>query len=254
MKRQLGRLAAGRGRRSRRNVRRGSALAGRSAEERADRLRHLAQRRERARRRRHHAVRLQAVGRRRQQEGRPAGQGIQQADSDRGHRIRRHQQCRDRGAAGRAADDPGQGRFRAAALEHRLQPGDRAGVRAQRLPATRGDGQFQRLGSARQADAHAVLLPQRAAQLRRRARRGAEQAQEREQDQQQGRDAQRRPPVRRRAHRPASHRCCRRRASSSCCARPIRSAPPISPTRSRRPRPPAPTPSSPTAIRPTPSC
>ena len=50
-------------------------------------------------------------------------------------RIRRHQQCRDRGAPGRAADDPGQGRFRAAALEHRLQPRDRAGVRAQRLSA-----------------------------------------------------------------------------------------------------------------------
>ena len=143
---------------------------------------------------------LQAVGRRRQQEGRPPGQGIRQTDSDRGHRIRRHQQRRDRGAAGRAADDPGQGRFRAAALEHRLQPGDRAGVRAQRLSAACGDGQLQRRANSRQADADAVLLPQRAAPFRRRARRGPEQAQEREQDQQQDRDAQRRRPVRRRVH------------------------------------------------------
>ncbi len=53
---------------------------------------------------------------------------------------------------------------------------------------------------------------------------------------------------------PASRRCCRRPASRSSCARAIRSAPPTSPTRSRKPRPRAPTPSWPTAIRPTPSC
>ena len=52
--------------------------------------------------------------------------------------------------------------------------------------------------SARQADADAVLLPQRAAQFRWRAGRGAEQAQGREQDQQQDRHVQRRRPVRRR--------------------------------------------------------
>ena len=190
-----------------------------------------------------------------EQEGWPQGPGLRQTNSDRGGRIRRHQQCRERGAAGRATDDPGQGRFRAAAVEHRFQSRNGAGVRSQRLSAACGDGQLQRRGKSGQADADAVLFPQRAAPFRRRARRGVEQAQEREQqDQQQDRDAEHRRSVRRRVHvgrhSDPAKRGLRVRPSQELSRR-LRS---ISRTKSRRPRPPVPTASSPTAIRPTLSC
>jgi len=150
----------------RRSCHPGAAGAGAgSAKIGAHRLGHCQDRPQRRRHCRHGGAQLPALGQGDQCRGRHPAQGLRQARAHRGRGIRRPLEHRGGGACHGTPDDPGQGRLRAAALEHGQQPGRGSDLREAQVPAAgrhRGDRQGARAGSMRSSSwARARATPSR---------------------------------------------------------------------------------------------